>query len=111
MRATLSSPEDVARANQHARYQYLQILIEVLADAPELGRIQGARRLQASGKQRQPAVPARQHVGDEPHELAPALIVERQHPIDGNAERILLLVRQGSGAPPLRSRVLHRRAL
>ncbi len=103
--------EGVARANQHARYQDPQILIEVLADPLQLRLIEGARRLQSSRQQRQPAVAARQHVGDERQELSPALIVERQHPIDRDAESIALPHAPTRGAPPPRSRASRRRAL
>jgi hypothetical protein len=68
----------------------------MLPHAQQLPLIQCAGRLQPSRQQRQPAIAAGQHVGDELEEPPPTLIVERQQPIDCGAERIFLLVRQGA---------------
>ncbi len=84
------------RAKQNAGDQQLEIFIEVLAHAFELRLIERACRIQAACEQRQPAVAARQHVRDQIHELAPALIIKSQHTIDGGAERIVFRMRQSA---------------
>ncbi len=84
--------EHIARADQHPRDQQLQVLVEVLPHALELRRVQCARRLQSAREQRQPAVAVRQHIGNELAEAAPALVVDRKHPVDGRPEHIARLV-------------------
>ena len=79
---------------QRARDQKFEIFVEVLPHAPQLRLIERARGLQASGEQRQPAIAARKHLGDQLDQPAPALIVESEYPLDGAAERVRLLMRQ-----------------
>jgi hypothetical protein len=83
-------------AQQQPGDQQLQIFVEMPAHAGQLRLVNGARGPQAPREQRQPTVTARQHLGDELHQLAPALIIEFEHPIDGEPELIPALVRQSA---------------
>ena len=82
------------RSQQDTGDQQPQILVEMPAHPAELGLIDGARRLQPAGQLRQPAVAARQHLGNELHQFSPALIIQLEHAIDGEPEPINAFVRQ-----------------
>ena len=62
----------------------------------QLRFVENARGGQSPGEQRQPAVAAGQHAGDEFDESFPALIIELEHTIDGDSELIAALVRQST---------------
>ena len=90
--------ESVRCEPQSAGHQQCEVLVKEAPQPAELGFAQCRRHLQAAGEQRQPAVPARQHAGDQIEQPAPALIIEREDPVDGPAEQIILIVRER--APP-----------
>ena len=68
----------------------------MVAHVGQLRGVDRARSPETPREQRQPAVAARQHLGDELDQPAPALIVELEHPIDSQSELIAALMRQGA---------------
>ena len=62
----------------------------------ELRRVERTRRPQRPRQQREPAVPSRQHLGDQPDQLTPALIADGERALDRRAERVRALVRKGA---------------
>ncbi len=95
-RRNILPSQSLARAQQDPSDQQPQIFVEMPTHARQLRLVNRARRPQAPREQRQPAVAARQHLGDESHQLAPTLIVELEHPINGESELVTALVCQGT---------------